>query len=125
MKKIVCPSADHDGALLHHLFAASAGSFGVRLTWSLPVIVMRNTEQYPSRKLMNATLFPSGEIAGICAKLGAVSSVNDIAGPLPSAAMTPISMPLRKVIFVPSGDQLGYLPSFGGAVSRRTSLPSA
>src|SRR6516225_8668478 len=85
MKKISLPSADHAGALLHQAVGGSPGSFGVRLICWLPSVFIRNTEQYPSRKLIKAMCLPSGDQAGIWAKLGATSMVSCSAVPLPSA----------------------------------------
>ena len=76
MKKISRPLADHAGVLLHQLLAASLRSFGVKFTGSCPSTVIRKTEQYPSRKLMKAMDVPSGESAGIWAKLGDTSWVS-------------------------------------------------
>src|SRR5579872_3015859 len=85
IKKISCPLADHDGARLHQLAFASPAAFGVRLVCWLPSEFMRKTEQYPSRKLINAMFLPSGDQTGIWAKLGGTSLVSWTGAPLPSA----------------------------------------
>src|SRR5579871_219009 len=87
MKKMFLPLVDHDGARLHHIFEGSAGFFGVRLVWPPPSAAIRNTEQYPSRKLINVINLPSGDHAGIWAKLGATSVVSGTGLPFPSAVM--------------------------------------
>jgi hypothetical protein len=55
MKYTRVPLADHDGARLHHVALASAGSLGVRFTAGAvgvsPAAFMTKTEQYPSRRL--------------------------------------------------------------------------
>src|SRR5947207_8682337 len=102
MKKILRPLADQAGVLLHHVLAGSAASFGVRFICSFPSAVIRNTEQYPSRKLMKAMYLPSPDDAGIWAKLGAVSCVSRTGMPVPSALIVAISMPRRKRICLPS-----------------------
>src|ERR1700736_906812 len=123
MKKISRPSADHEGALLHQLVDGSPGSFGVRLICWLPSLFIRNTEQYPSRKLMKAMYSPLGDQTGIWAKLGAISPVSCIGVPVPSASAVYMSIPRRNAICSPSGDQLGYLASKGGSVSRVGARP--
>src|SRR5687768_9743755 len=52
--KLILPFRDHEGARLHQEDAGSLGAFGVRFVWSLPSAFIRNTAQYPSRRLMNA-----------------------------------------------------------------------
>src|SRR5258708_6205413 len=85
VKKISRPSADHAGALLHQAVGRSPGSLGVRLICSLLSAFIRNTEQYPSRKLIKAMYLPFGDQTGIWAKLGATSLVSCVGVPLPSA----------------------------------------
>src|SRR4051812_45903425 len=104
------PLLDHDGARLSHREARSLASLGVRFTAGAsgvsPVALMRKTEGYPSRVLMNAISFPFGDHAAIWLNaapgVGVKVSCSTFCSS-PSASATKRLLPRRKARRLPSG----------------------
>src|SRR5690348_14955878 len=101
------PLRDHEGARLHQ-DDAGAASFGVRFTGLLPSAFMRKTAQYPSRRLMNAIRRPSGDHVAIWLMAVGKKVRRWTFFSTPSASATYTSLPRRKTICCPSGDQSGH-----------------